>query len=234
MSSSAPIELEKKNIFDKLQLSGQELSQMGIAWLIFCIAIAPQAILGTIIYGSVDNVALQGTLIALALGPAFILHELGHKFSAQYFRAQAEFKLDQRGLLITVISMAMGFYLLMPGAVFWRSNLSKYSNIRGRVSASGPVVNLILASLSLGLFVFIDAPVGSVGWVLFSFAHISFYLNIFLGLFNLIPVWILDGKKVLEWSEFVWLSFIMMFFLLIVAAKIAFPGFRFNFFIFSI
>lgn len=236
MSPADMSDLARKNIFDKLKLSGQEISQLGIAWLVFMVAIIPQAYLGGYVnFNANHNIIItQAALMGFALGCAFILHEMGHKFAAQYFRAQAEFKLDQRGLLITMVSIAMGFYLLMPGAVFWNSNLSKYSNIRGRVSAAGPVVNLLLASVSMGLLVFSESPVGSVGWVLFTFGQISFYLNIFLGIFNLLPFWILDGKKILEWSEGVWLAFYLLFILLIVAVKVAIPSYTFNFFFFSL
>ena len=228
--------LAKKGIFDKLRLSGVELSHIGVAWLIFIIAFIPQTLVNRQYGLNYDSsmAMFQVTIMAFALGFAFIFHELGHKFSAQYFHAKAEFKLDQRGLLVSVISIAMGFYLLMPGAVFWNSNLSKYSNIRGRVSACGPIVNLYLASLSLGLFIFADSAVGSIGWILFNFGIISFQLNIYLGIFNMIPLWILDGKKIYEWSEMVWLSYLIMFISLILAVKIVIPTYKFYFFLISI
>ena len=197
--------IQKKGILDKLKISNQELSHLGIAWFIFIIAFLPQTFLHSYTTTNDPQFALLNmSIIAFALGFAFIIHEMGHKFAAQYFHAKAEFKLDPRGLLISAVSIALGFYLLAPGAVFWESNLSKYSDIRGRVSASGPIVNMHLACLSIGLLIFRNDPVGSVGWVLFSFGYVSLMLNIFLGLFNMIPVWILDGKKIYEWSEIVW------------------------------
>lgn len=228
--------LEKKGIFDKLRLTGTELSHLGIAWIIFILAFLPRTILDrSIDYNRPQSIViLQVTLMAFALGFAFIFHELGHKFAAQYFKANAEFRLDQRGMLITVVSIALGFYLLAPGAVFWNSNLSKYSNIRGRVSACGPIVNLHLASLSLGLFIFEGSEVGSIGWILFTFGTISFTLNIYLGIFNMLPLWILDGKKIFEWSEMVWFSYLLMFVSLILAVKVVDPSYRFTFFIITI
>ena len=237
MSKNPPHEyLAKKGIFDKLRISGMELSHLGIAWIIFIIAFVPRTLARPqdYIYGnSNDILMMQFTLTAFAIGFAFIFHEMGHKFSAQYFQAQAEFKLDQRGLLISALSIAMGFYLLAPGAVFWSSNLSKYSNIRGRVSACGPIVNLYLASLSLGFFIFVNSPFGSIGWILYNFGYISFQLNVYLGIFNLIPIWILDGKKIFEWSEMVWLSFLIMFLSLILAMKVFNPHYTFFFFLIS-
>ncbi len=227
--------LQKKGIFDKLKISNQELAHLGVAWLIFTIAFIPQAFLN-IYHSSVDlNFALLNvSILSFALGFAFIFHELGHKFAAQYFKARAEFKLDPKGLIITAVSIALGFYLLMPGATFWQSNLSKYSDIRGRVSASGPIVNLHLACLSIAFFIFRNDPIGSVGWILFQVGLISLYLNVFLGIFNMLPVWILDGKKIYEWSEMVWFCYLVMFMIPILAVKVVLPNFRFNFFFFSI
>ncbi len=224
--------LQKKGIFDKLQISNQELAHIGVAWLIFIIAFVPQIFIQKYLSTNDLNLALaEVSIAAFAIGFAFIFHEMGHKFAAQYFKAKAEFKLDRRGLLISAISIALGFYFLMPGATFWESNLSKYSDIRGRVSASGPIVNLHLACLSLGLLIF-AGPVGSIAWVLNYFGQISFFLNVFLGIFNLIPVWILDGKKIFEWSEMIWFCYLIMFIIPILAIKVVDPSYIFNFFFF--
>ena len=233
--------LKKKGMFDKLNISNQVLSHLGKAWFIFIIAFLPQTFIGTYnSTGSIDYSLLNMSIISFAIGFAFLFHELGHKFAAQYFKARAEFKLDARGLLITVISIAMGFYFLMPGATFWQSNLSQYSDVRGRVSGAGPIVNRHLACLSLGLFIFENGAathgIGSIEYVLYTFGYISFILNVYLGLFNLIPVWILDGKKIFEWSEIIWFCFVMMFIILIIAIKVAFPHHPafFNFYFFSV
>jgi len=52
----------------------------------------------------------------------------------------------------------------------------------------------------------------------------------------MLPVWILDGKKIFEWSEMVWLAYITMFIILILAFRLVFTGpeWAFNFFIISI
>ena len=232
--------LQKKGIFDKLNISNQELSHLGIAWFIFIIAFLPQTFIGTYKNtGNLDYSLLNMSIISFAIGFAFLFHELGHKFAAQYFKARAEFKLDARGLLITVISIAMGFYFLMPGATFWQSNLSQYSDVRGRVSGAGPIVNMHLACLSLGLFIFEKGAaingIGSIDYVLFTFGYISFILNVYLGLFNLIPVWILDGKKIYEWSEIIWFCFVMMFIIPVIAIKVVYPHVTFfNFYFFSV
>ena len=238
------------NFVRNLQLSGPELSALGVAWIIFILAFIPQALISgilSIVPGESllsPAAAMQYSFIAFAIGGAFILHELGHKFAAQRFKARAQFRLDRFGMLITVISIMLGFYLLVPGATLWQSDLAQYDNIRGRVAVSGPIINLILGCLSLGC-IGIGLTTASMNlttatqqgllvvfeWMALNFGYISFFLNVYLGIFNLIPFWILDGKKILDWNEFVWISLVLMFCSLIVAAKIAI-NFSFNFFIF--
>lgn len=234
----------------KLQLSGSELSSLGIAWIIFIIAFVPQALISGILSLVPGESVLSPTLtsqlslIAFAIGGAFILHELGHKFAAQRFKAHAQFRLDREGMLITVVSIVLGFYFLVPGATFWQSELAQYDNIRGRVAVSGPIVNLFLGCFSLGCIGFglntngmdLSTAINQgllvvLEWIALNFGLISFFLNVYLGIFNLIPVWILDGKKILDWNELVWITMVIMFCLLIVAAKIAI-NLPFNFFIF--
>ena len=212
---------------------------MGIAWFLMILAFAPQAIYSQIIVftGSpslIDPAVLtQASLMAFAVGASFILHELGHKFAAQRFHGRAAYRLDRQGLLYTIVSIFLGIYLLVPGAVFWESDLAQYDNVRGRVAASGPMVNLVLASISLGLIgLGLNAPEFSLEWILFSFGWISFYLNVYLGLFNLVPVWILDGRKIFAWNETVWLTMVMLFASLALAGFIG-VGMRFSFFIFT-
>ncbi|OLS23127.1 MAG: hypothetical protein HeimC3_26770 [Candidatus Heimdallarchaeota archaeon LC_3] len=231
--------MKKISIFDRLQLYPSEIAALGIAWLVIILAFVPQALITPILAFTFGNSFFEpefmsrASLMAFAIGGAFILHELGHKFAAQRFKARAAFQIDPRGLMITALSVALGFYLLMPGAVFWSSNLSKYDNIRGRVAAAGPVVNLLLASISLGLIAIGEgAETLSLGWIFFTFGQVSFFLNIYLGLFNMLPIWVLDGKKILTWNTTVYLTMMVMFVSLVMAGWFGF-GIRFNFFIIS-
>jgi Zn-dependent protease len=71
----------------------------------------------------------------------------------------------------------------------------------GKISLAGPLTNLALAILFTPL-VFIPAlsEVGLVG----------VQVNLFLGAFNLIPIFPLDGSKVLDWDWRIWLVSILV------------------------
>ena len=68
------------------------------------------------------------------------------------------------------------------------------------VSLAGPIVNFIIAFLSLfieGLLMRFGSDTSAVVWVLCQLCYYSTVVNIGLGLFNLVPIPPLDGSKVL-------------------------------------
>jgi Zn-dependent protease len=77
-----------------------------------------------------------------------------------------------------------------PGAtMIYGPNITKRQN--GIISAAGPLLNLSLAGLYLLL-----VPFGG----LFAYVGIyGFAINVWLSAFNLLPIGVLDGKKVLDW-----------------------------------
>jgi Zn-dependent protease len=126
---------------------------------------------------------------------AFLVHELAHKFLAQYYGSWAEFRAQMSGLLITAISALpiMPFKFIAPGAVM--VGLSD-GNKFGRVALIGPLTNLVMGFtfLLLSLFYSSHSPYFTIG--------ASF--NGWIALFNLIPFGVLDGQKILDWNKLVW------------------------------
>jgi Zn-dependent protease len=125
---------------------------------------------------------------------AFLVHELAHKFLAQYYGSWAEFRAQISGLLITAISALpiMPFKFIAPGAVMvGLSDRNKF----GRVALIGPLTNLVMgfSFLLLSLF-YSSSPYFAIG--------ASF--NGWIALFNLIPFGVLDGQKILDWNKLVW------------------------------
>jgi Zn-dependent protease len=130
---------------------------------------------------------------------AFVVHELGHKFLAQFYRAWAEFRVLFYGAVVTAIS-ALPFFpfkFIAPGAVMISGNLSVSRT--GRVSLIGPLTNLAMGTGFL--FAYLILAVGdSASPILLVGAR----FNGFIAFFNMIPFMGLDGQKIFGWNKIVW------------------------------
>jgi Zn-dependent protease len=127
---------------------------------------------------------------------SFILHELAHKFLAQFYRAWAEFRVILYGAVITAISAIpfFPFKFIAPGAVFIGGPISERKN--GRISLVGPLTNIALCSG------FMLAYMAEPSQILFVGAR----FNAWIALFNLIPFMGLDGSKIFSWNKPVWIA----------------------------
>ena len=143
---------------------------------------------------------IQFTIVFfLTVGLGFLLHELGHKFVAQYYGYLSEFRADGLMLgLAFLLALVSPFVFIAPGAVMILGRPSLQKN--GIISIAGPVVNLFLAIIFYITGLFIQG--GTLGLIV----DIGVWVNAFLGVFNMLPFWILDGKKVLMWSKTAYFS----------------------------
>jgi Zn-dependent protease len=130
---------------------------------------------------------------------AFIIHEFGHKFLAQFYRAWAEFRVLLYGAVITAFSALpiLPFKFIAPGVVWVSGNLSQSRS--GRVSWIGPLTNLAMGTGFLVSY-FILAALDSASPVLL----VGVWFNGFIAFFNLIPFMGLDGQKIFGWNKLVW------------------------------
>lgn len=136
------------------------------------------------------------TFIAVGLG--FILHELAHKFVAMRYGFWAEYRLWVEGLIFAIITAALGFLFVAPGAVYIHGEyISREQN--GKISASGPATNLILAGLFFLLLYYFPW-----GGLITLIGVLGFYVNSFLAMINLIPISMLDGAKIIRWNPIIW------------------------------
>lgn len=133
----------------------------------------------------------------LSVGLGFLLHELGHKLVAQHYGYISEFRADFIMLFVALLmAYFFGFVFLAPGAVMILGRLTTKEN--GIVSVAGPFVNLVLATI-FALIAFVVKP--NEASVLEIVIFLGIWINAFLGIFNMLPFWILDGKKVLAWNK---------------------------------
>lgn len=169
--------------------------------------------------GDVNTLVLLFPALLLTVGLGFILHELAHKFVAVRYGFYAEFRMWLEGLIFALITtFLLHVVFIAPGAVYIHGQyISKEQN--GKISIAGPLVNIILAIIFLSLIPFITTNPTDI-WG-FEFANIVLYgfiINSILAAFNLIPVGIFDGAKIIRWNPIVWaLTFVVAIILAVKA-----------------
>lgn len=174
---------------------------------------------------TVDKLLLFIPIAFVTVGLGFVLHELGHKFVAQKYGFYAEFRRSDKGLMLGIVTALMGFLFFAPGAVMIGSPtgiISEEEN--GKISIAGPIVNIILALIFLGIQISIQ-PLVTLSNIdmmvyLYFLSVIGFNINSFLALFNLLPIPPLDGSKVISWNLPIWLISIVISGLLTLSAYI--------------
>jgi Zn-dependent protease len=152
---------------------------------------------------SINHYQLRWDFLAIFIS-AFMVHELGHKFLAQIYRAWAEFRVIFYGAAMTAISIFLPFKFIAPGAVFVSGSLSEARH--GRVSWIGPLTNLAMGSGFIIAYLIAESAT-------FDFPSqilaVGARFNGWIALFNLIPFMGLDGSKIFAWNKAIWiLSFL--------------------------
>ena len=126
---------------------------------------------------------------------AFSAHEGAHRFISIRLGAIAFFKKWNTGLLLIIISSLLGSLFATAGAVQF-TGITDKSKI-GKSALAGPATNLIIGTSVYGAYML--AGFSSVS--LFGFFMINIYrINLWLGLFNMIPIPPIDGSKVFGWN----------------------------------
>ena len=144
----------------------------------------------------------------LAVGTGVGLHEIMHKVVAQRYGLWAEFRYNLRGLVFAFIfAAAIGFLYGAPGATWISGAVTKEQN--GRISAAGPVSNLVIAAALFAGFLAMMPRASSFGGALVVLYLIqAASVNAFLAGFNMIPVMPLDGAKVWAWNKAAYLGIV--------------------------
>ncbi len=177
-------------------MKAKERNDLIVSWLTISVAFA--MLIGR---GFLNIVAfvVAFPISAIVVGTGFIAHEMAHRQMAKRFGAHAEYRAWQIGLIFALISALFGFIFAAPGAVYIFGNITRKQN--GIISLAGPATNVVIA---IGFLI--------LEWFQFNswtnvLGMLGFQINMFLALFNMLPIGPLDGKKVFVWDPRIWALF---------------------------
>lgn len=196
------------------RISRRERFDLIVAWLAISVAfslIFPR--------GNLPQYLTSLALSMLTVGVGFVLHELAHKFTAMHYGYWAEFRKDNLMLLIAVVLAALvGVVFAAPGAtMIYGSGITREQN--GRISAAGPIINLLLCipfALALMLSLWVD-PAAPWRNLLSLVGMVGLQVNAMIASFNMLPVGVLDGRKILAWNPAVFIVLIVTAFGILIA-----------------
>jgi len=180
------------------------------------VQIVPNGILGPAIpitpFGALETLGIS----LVTVGVAFILHEMAHKFTAIKFGFWAEFRKDNNMLLIMgALAALVGMIFAAPGAtVIYDTTgrgISREQN--GKISIAGPLINLLLCIPFVIIFLIGGGFSAAVSGNLFAKLGLAgIQINAIIAAFNLLPVSILDGRKVWAWNKVVFVVTVIVAF----------------------
>ncbi|OPY36263.1 MAG: Peptidase family M50 [Methanoregula sp. PtaU1.Bin051] len=195
------------------RISRRERFDLFVAWVAISLAFAIIFIRDA---GGL-NLILALLFIGISLvtvGIGFIAHEMAHKFTAMRYGYWAEFRKDNMMLLVAVALAALvGVVFAAPGATVIYDNrafgggISREQN--GKISAAGPITNLLLCIPFGGLLLYGGVASGITGNLVSMIGMMGLQVNAMIAAFNMLPVSVLDGKKVLAWNAGVFVIIIV-------------------------
>jgi Zn-dependent protease len=206
-------------------ITRRERFDLFIAWLGITIAFTLAIVLSSF-NGKIDPVFFLYIfgISCLTVGIGFVLHEMAHKFTAMKYGYYAEFRKDNVMLLMSVVLAALVHVVFAaPGAtVIYGAGLSKEQN--GKISAVGPATNLVLC-IPFGIMVLMTPLITGWGPVIGFIGMMGLQINAMIAAFNLLPISVLDGKKVLEWNPLIFVVMIAVSFAVLIVALTMVPSY---------
>jgi len=146
----------------------------------------------------------------VAVSFSFVLHELMHKYTAQHFGAIAAFRRSDNGIILTLASSFFGILVGIPGAtVIYAPHFTKREE--AYVSLAGPLTNFTV----FAFFFAISILLPSGGNFIDSLVSTTMLVSLIIAFFNMLPIYPLDGSKVLRWSKPVYFVVIAVIFALL-------------------
>jgi len=201
---------QKQSIF---HFSPQESKDLIISWLTLSLAFA---VVINPAFFNISNLFYSLPIALLAVGTGFVFHELAHREAAKYFGFKSEFRAWYPGLLIALglaIATMGQFIFAAPGATYFLGeNVSRKQN--GLISLAGPFTNIVL-----GILLLIIGAQFADKFIQLIFVYAG-TINFWFALFNLLPIFPLDGAKVISWKPGVWVFFILISGILVFAPNL--------------
>lgn len=162
-------------------------------------------------------------LVAAGIGAFGLLaHELAHKFAGRYHCIEnVHFVVSPIGIAIGFASaFFIGHALAAPGGVTVGRNADKKS--RFWMSVAGPLANVLLFIVFYGAGVIWYIPYDVAGATI-NILHAVAYVNLYLAIFNLIPIAPLDGGKAFENWKIGWIVTFLGVAILVAMVWTGFP-----------
>ena len=192
------------------RITRREGADLVIAWMAISISFAI-IFLRSIGRADIFTALLFLGVSLLTVGIGFVLHEMAHKYVALHYGFWAEFRKDPVMLVVAVAMAALvGVVFAAPGAtmIYDTSGRGISRTENGWISASGPIVNLLLCIPFAGLLMAGGSGVSLSGSIITIIGMVGLQVNAMIAAFNMLPVSILDGRKVLDWNVVVFIVLI--------------------------
>ena len=196
------------------RISRREEFDLFVAWIAISLAfliikIVPSGILGPPTHITPFEALEIFGISFVTVGIAFVLHEMAHKFTAIKFGYWAEFRKDNNMLLVMgALAALVGMIFAVPGAtVIYDTTgrgISREQN--GKISIAGPLVNLLMCIPFAIIFLISGGLSAAIsGNLIASLGLAGLQINAIIAFFNLLPISILDGRKVWAWNKVVFI-----------------------------
>jgi Zn-dependent protease len=189
--------------FDEIMYRIQNMNEA----LSFVVAILSIAVhfLSPFYSHSLDEFLVYTGAATLAIVP----HELAHRQTARRYGCYSRFQLFPQGLILTVLLNFFAPFLIFTSGYTAIScggfyGMGEGSELAGKTAVAGPITNLVVAGISLGLAVFYPLP-----YLVQFFLVNTAYINAFVGLFNMIPFGVFDGYKIFRWNKGAWIVVVL-------------------------
>ena len=178
-----------------------EIRDLIIAFIVISIAFAISNV-GLNVHGFISILPI----VMVGAGIGCLLHELGQKYVAMKYGYEAEFKAWPLGLVIALATAFIGWVFAAPGSTqVYADHVSDEMN--GKISIAGPMANMALALIFIVIAI-LAYPLKSHSMtftLIYLICTVGFSVNSFLATFNLLPLYSLDGTKVLKWNIKYWI-----------------------------